>query len=251
MEPRVKILISVVIGGVAGYFVGSFIASKFADDEYEIIEVSEVEEVVEEKEPKRKLPPRQMRVGDRHSILTRDYTSHFEKGKVQQPDLEKLAARYNGKKEVIRASEDTELVNEAVSQDEDMEEKGLNILPEEEEVDELAPKVISEQEYNERPEVKGYVKTVLHYYAKDDVTTDESDEPVPNPEKFIGDEALVSFGKMSNDPNIVYVYNPATMDLFQINRLDKSWSADVYGEHEGTRAKRRPPRKGRKEDAES
>lgn len=241
MDARIRIVMFAVIGGVAGYFVGDLIANKFVETEYEVIEqedvIEEEEEVVEEK-PKELERPR-MRVKNRSSILTRDYNGISKK----KEDLTKLARRYNG--EEVKEAE--ELLDTVTTSDEEEID-----TPPQEEKDPLNFQVISEQEYNERDEVRGYTKTVLHYYAKDDVVTDEGDGLVPNPEQFIGDEALVSFGKMSmaDDPDIVYVYNPRTMELYQIIRFDKSYRATVLGEVEKRVPRRKTPRKANGKDEE-
>lgn len=242
MDGRIKILVGALIGGVAGYIVGDFIVSKWmTEDEYEVIEVKEevVEEVVEEEKPKDPDRPK-MRVKNRPPILTRDYTKNFTK--KEKGDLKTLASKYKKPE----AKEVEERLNNAIEEGERIRDSGVDL-------DE--PHVISEQEFNERPEVQnGYSKSVLHYYDVDDVLTDEGDEPLLRPEKMIGTEALTAFGQYEDaDPDIVYVYNPKTMDLYEIIRRHQSYSVDVTGEGgiPAKSSKRGTPRKGRKVDEES
>jgi hypothetical protein len=72
-------------------------------------------------------------------------------------------------------------------------------------------------------------KLTLSYYESDNVLTDEHDGPVPNPDEIVGPLALVSFGKDSDDSNVVYVRNNNTAIDFEIVRSYSSFSEVVLG----------------------
>jgi hypothetical protein len=141
----------------------------------------------------------------------RNYTEHFIK--EDRPDLAALAAKYRG--------EEIELTSEegiAAQDDSDLEEEYLDN-------DDVDPRIISIDEYAANQE---FSHETLSYYT-DDVLTDERDIPINRPEKFLGEEALVSFGEQSGDPDIVYVMNSEKKAMYEIVRLDRAYATKTSG----------------------
>lgn len=230
-----RTLIFAAIGAAAGYFIGGLVVNGIAGEEYEVVEtieeeIVEVDDITDTKAVAKALRERPQK----QKAIIRDYSTVKirEKG-----DLKTLASRYSERQE------DTVDLMESVTDPETL----MHVDPlgeTAEDVDKIH--VISEQEYNDRPEVvKPYTKTVLHYYEEDDVVTDESDEPLSHPERIIGDDALVSFGEGTSNPDLVFVFNPLTGDMYQIVRYHKAYGAPTE------KPKRRSARKDRKADEES
>lgn len=69
----------------------------------------------------------------------------------------------------------------------------------------------------------------LTYFESDDTLADEDEKIITDPDALIGSEALVSFGKLSTDPDIVYVRNTKTGEDFEVTRLQQSYSVVVLG----------------------
>lgn len=229
----VRLAICAAIGGTIGYFVGGFVVNKLYSSEYEEIQVfdestTEDPKAVEINKTLEKFSVITPSQTARPKAVIRDYSRR--KAREEKGELKKLAARYREEPEVVE-DEPT------LSGDPDGETP----------VDPDAIHVISEQEYNERPEVKApYSKTILHYFD-DDVVTDESDEPISRVERIIGEDALNSFGEGTTDPDLVFVMNPLTGAMYQIIRMHKEYNAVV------AKPRRRPVRKVTKapEDDES
>lgn len=85
------------------------------------------------------------------------------------------------------------------------------------------------------------------YYAGDDVLADSRDEVIPNPEEYVGNEALTRFGYGSNDVNIVFVRNEMMSQDFEISRSTKSYAVDVLGFQQPGELKHGDMRRFRKE----
>ena len=75
-------------------------------------------------------------------------------------------------------------------------------------------------------------KISLCYFAGDDTLTAEDEELDPSLYDAVGDDALTSFGEMSEDPDIVYIRNEALGMDFEIIKLEKSYKEAVLGIHE-------------------
>lgn len=89
------------------------------------------------------------------------------------------------------------------------------------------PYIISYEEFmnNETDHEQGE----FTYYAGDDVLTDSRDEVIPNPEEYVGPEALTRFGHGSNDIHKVFVRNEMMEQDFEIVHSTKSYAEDVLG----------------------
>lgn len=100
------------------------------------------------------------------------------------------------------------------------EEPKRYILPEKKSI-----VIISEDAYFEND--WEWDQDVLHYYADDDVLTDERDEVLSNKEYYVGDEALDYF--FDDDVNAVYIVHYGEKKLFEIALEPGSYSESVLG----------------------
>lgn len=99
-------------------------------------------------------------------------------------------------------------------------------------VDYPEPYVISRDSYEN--EHLSFYKESLVYFVEDDVLCDDQDSKVEDREKFIGTEALNSFGEGSDDEDIVYVRNLQKGMDFEIVREYQSYKENVLGIKEDT-----------------
>lgn len=113
--------------------------------------------------------------------------------------------------------------DEPESEETDISEE--NEVPEKVEGD--GPRIISLGEYADSN--KHFNKVTLTYYDKDDVLVNMDDEVLYNPERILGEDALVSFGKNSGDADSVYVRNPKLKTDYEIARLHRSYSKEILG----------------------
>lgn len=74
-----------------------------------------------------------------------------------------------------------------------------------------------------------YNQVELVYFEGDGILSDERDEHMPEPEKFIGDGKVLRFGFQSEDPNVVYVRNDLLEMDFCIRRSTGSYKQEVLG----------------------
>lgn len=88
-------------------------------------------------------------------------------------------------------------------------------------------------------------KISLIYYEGDGVLTDETNIPIPDTNRLVGDANLDMFGKFSGDKNIVYIRNerPDVNSDFEILRKPTSFEEAVLGVYS-----RDPIRRMREED---
>lgn len=68
----------------------------------------------------------------------------------------------------------------------------------------------------------------LTYFAGDNVLVNESEEPLDDPEKFVG-EANYKFGFMSDDPNVVYIRNEGMEVEFEVLLSRRKYTEEVLG----------------------
>jgi hypothetical protein len=72
----------------------------------------------------------------------------------------------------------------------------------------------------------GYNQETLTYYEKDDILADQSDTPIYNYPKLLGD---LNFGHGSNDSNVVYIRNDQVHMEWEVLRHSGSYSEEVVG----------------------
>ena len=103
------------------------------------------------------------------------------------------------------------------------------------------PYIISSDDF---AETNAYDKLTFVYYEEDDTLADESEEIVRDIDGTIG-EALVSFGKNSGDPDIVYVRNERICIDYEVIREKKSYQTTILGlgfSVKGTPSKKSAPK---------
>lgn len=204
-----------VIGGGIGYFVGAVIV--------EIIYIKQHKDelddpyggVTEDEQTEKQLDPKEpvIFMGHNKNVKTagrvRNYTEHFKsQGK---PELAALVAKYNmGEVEISEPSTgvepDVQFEDELADDDQD------------------TPGPIQIISMDEYAGLDGYQTVTLRFY-EDDVVTDEHDNPIDHPEDILGDEALVSFGELSGDEDIVYVRNDTKRAAYEVVRTNTEYSA--------------------------
>jgi hypothetical protein len=81
------------------------------------------------------------------------------------------------------------------------------------------PELIREDQYGET----GNELVQYAYYEADDVLADDDDKVIPNPEEVLGIDALVSFGKLVDDPDLVYVRDAKKGVDYEVTRSKKAF----------------------------
>lgn len=215
--------ITFVIGAAVGASVGYFVSSVVADyiDEKELRDLAPVVITDEDDEEPSNDDDEESSQGNIAMKKKRDkkpkreqlinYTSYFNA--LDRPDLAALARKYN-EGIVDDPTVGTDLIN-----DEFLETKVLETT--------RSITIISQEEFNNNPD--GYEIVELSYYA-DEIIVGEDDNIIPGPEDIIGEDALVSFGLMSGDPDIVYVRNTNTRALYEIVRMSAKYAIDSEAE---------------------
>lgn len=226
------VLIGAVVGGFVGFVVGDIIANKIAPDWIDDPADGSEQDRIESEDGVNDYPPRDKerfivksprRNKDRVIAPVRNYGIYS--GLPVPPDLAVLAAKYRGEELPV---EESKLIEEI--EYEAIEEEALHGVND--------PAIISFEEYLNSE--MGFSKTTVHYYSEDDVLTDDQDNPVANPEKFLGPDALVSFGELSEDEDVVYIRNTEKKSEYEVVRLNKA-----YGPTEDA-----PVRRGRRSERE-
>lgn len=212
MNNTVKYLLGATIGASFGYFVGAVIVEIIRQQEE--LEEEVTYSIEEERDGLLNLddprpPLKKEKVVKLNQV--KNYTEFF-KG-TGRPDLAKLAAKYNGDPVVLGDSEEPEPEDVLTSDD--------LIIPEDVDMPQTDPSIISLSEF---ANADGYHTVTLSYYD-DDVVTDEHDNPIERPERLLGEEALVSFGHLSEDEDVVYVRNELKKCMYEVVRLNKDYSA--------------------------
>lgn len=192
----------------AGAIAGSAVTWKLVKTKYEQISNEEIESVkehfkkmYEETEP---IPDENVQIEEAEPINV-NTEKHADDGKANMNVIEyaKIIS-----KEKYSEKEVTELVDETGKGDDVMEEYG-------------GPRVISPEEFGENV---NYEVLSFTYYA-DGILTDEDDHVISNPEDYIGDEALNSFGEYEDDS--VFVVDDDIETYYEI-LLDESNYSDKY-----------------------
>jgi len=214
-----SILIGAVSGAVVGWVVGNIVADivvpefyseeervdyarKMKDWDYE----SATEKIMETGSVRKSKPKRKDHL---------DYTKSFKTKKQNLADLVKE----------IDDPEETSITKDGEPIDEETADISYEAYAELFNDDEI--RLISQKEYKEDDGI--VTQTELKYYSKDEVLTDDAGQPldanaVP---KTIGEEALVEFGRFSDDPNTVHVWNPKQECQYRIELISDSYEKAV------------------------
>lgn len=215
MNTTTKTAIGALLGAGIGWFVGSVIVEYIhmkEEEFYRDAEYDESEEMPEgdeaDKMEKDQRPVEMSKKSKKVKAKTVDYTKLYvvDEGKE---DLKKLVQKYNhgiiSEDETVGATEGEAWV------DEDAE----TAEPEE------PIQIISLADYANSD--TGYEQHELNYFS-DDVVTDENLVPIANPEQLIGEEALVSFGVLSENEDVVYIRNETIKAEYEITRLYREFA---------------------------
>lgn len=195
------------IGAGAGYALSSFIYDNMVEEEFEE-EFLEDEEELEEDDIETVVPePHKKR--ERKKV---DYNAMYNK--EGKPDLNSLVK--NIRQEV---------------------EAGIEEL--DETPDPTKPYLITRVSYEE--EFQAHQKVVYHYYEEDDILTNAENETVitANPDKFLGPDALDSFGQQELDPDFVHVRNEVLGVDYEIQIIHGSFEQAIQGIKEKIRTTRK------------
>lgn len=211
MNTNTKVLIGAGIGGALGYFVGSVVVEILALKEegreldYYDFENRDLDQNETNQEKEMFERPTNMAT---NKTTKKDYSQIFKKN----PELASLVQKYNEGQ--IEEAEET-LEGEEIDASETFESS--------EDSDDLPIAIVSLEEY---ANATGFESVTLNYYD-DDVVTDVHDIPISHPEEILGDEALVSFGELSNDPDVVYVRNLNKNAMYEVVRTNKNYGAHL------------------------
>ncbi len=89
------------------------------------------------------------------------------------------------------------------------------------------PYVISQAEFDHgKP---NHDKLSITYYEDDNTLADEQEEIIDDPDTVVGTDALLSFGKESDDEDIVYIRNDQLGIDYEISRIHGSYEENVMG----------------------
>lgn len=223
MNTTAKVLIGALVGGGVGWFIGSVI------EEYlQLVEQEEGHPYSDTSEyPQLKLKKETNSMAQKVALpgtqTPVDYTRKYIPDAEDRSDLARFARRYN-QGIVPSTEEDEALARESIGEDEPLEESDI---PEAEEVDADDSgiiRVISAQEFAEN--TVGYPQYTLSYY-EDDVMTDDKNIPIRKPEELVGPDALVSFGEISGDEDVVYVRNNIKHVDYEVVRTGSNFAGRV------------------------
>lgn len=204
MSKTIAILLGAGVGGGIGWFIGSVVIEiiKLKEFPWEDYEYEDLDEDTGN-DDETNLPKAENMTKKVKEKRTRNYTDYFEQ--IQRPDLAALTKKYSTGEEPIE--EDAN------------EEEWVDIPTEDEKEEEF--QLVSLAEF-----ANSELECVTLSYYEDDVVTDDKNVPIRKPEELVGEEALVSFGELSEDPNIVYVLNRKKNVIYEIVRTGNDYAKD-------------------------
>lgn len=218
MNKTLAMLIGAGVGGSLGWFVGSVVVEiiklkEFPWEDYEYEDLDEDpgndDETNEGKAPVKK------------SQRVKNYSEYFSK--IGRPDIAELTMKYNEGK--IEGESPSGITIEDGVEDEFE-------VPEDEVDSDF--RIVSLAEF-----ANSDLECVTVSYYDDDVVTDANNVPIRNPEEIIGEEALLSFGVLSEDENTVYIHNTKKDVMYEVVRTNQNFGTprDTYKYHRNKRLK--------------
>lgn len=217
MNRNVMLLVGATVGGAVGYFVSAVVADYIEEKEIRdqapvAVLKGDEEQPTDDDEESSSGKPSMKKKKQKTKREKINYSNYFLS--IDRPDLAALARKYN---EGEAEPHQDEVVAQMIADD---EAYTFNRPKPSED----AITIISQDEFNNNPD--GFEVVDLTYYA-DDIVVGEDDNIIIGPEDIIGEEALVSFGILSGDPDIVYVRNPKARALYEIVRMSVKYAIDA------------------------
>ena len=226
MNERITYLvIGAAVGAAAGYFAGAVIDEIITqrqaashdlidwEDHEDYTHVPDAEDDDEEEKLIEVIPMAK----EKSKKDPVDYGQYF--ADIGRPDIAALVEKYNGSKNVTEDDDE-----ESMDADEYLEMEEILDESDEEDLDLVDPRIISLEEYAND---SSHAHVILHYYDEDDILTDARRNPINKPEKLLGEDALVSFGELSEDEDIVYVRNAAKGAMYEVVRQNAFFQPPV------------------------
>jgi hypothetical protein len=210
MNKLTKVLIGAALGGGIGWFVGQiaqdYLAEKQARENLELAEEIINRRALEfdQEEPKPVGKKKKSKKESHNVAPIRDYGEYYKA--LEHPELAALVEKYNGDDPILEEQEEEKTVLEVVEFSVEADQANKD------------PRIISVEDFDESV-TDGYIREYADYYD-DDVLTIHN-EPVRNPEQIVGEDALISFGELSEDPNKVYVLNETLKVMYEITKMNK------------------------------
>lgn len=251
---NLKILIGAGVGASIGYFIGAVIAEMIALKEWEAEHGHDFEYEDLDEDPgnddetnlDKKIYERTTTMPGANTT-TKNYSAVFQ----NRPDIAELAAKYGGGESIAHVTSPVtdEMIEDAQLQTYDHHEKTEDEAAADESVERFFNKEFDDEEDVDTPEIRiismaefanaeSMPAVTLHYYD-DEVVTDEHGNPIDRPEELVGDEALVSFGELSEDPDIVYVMNLPKKAVYEVVRTNKMYAAHMARRNRKTEVRKR------------
>lgn len=195
--------IGLILGGIAGYFIGHKMGyQKALDDADELLDdvsdefkrrTDETEEELKRVKEKEEKPVKEKKT----SVVPQktDYQTYFDKEKKE---------------------------NEMTEEEEWMEEHQKE--------KDRPPRIISFEDADDLPEY--FKREVLFYYQEDGIMTDEQDNVIPSEdlELLLGD-ALDKYGFAENEEQIMFVKNYTLSTCYEVEKIDGAWSNGIEEEN--------------------
>lgn len=209
MNNYLKIAIGAVAGAGVGWFIGSVIVEyidimeeRRNEDYIDALVVDEDGNETEENQRPIEMSKNKQTKRDRKV----DYSNAFVPNESDKPELAALVARYN---QGILPSEEPAAPpeNEEEWEDEDLDNADSGPI-----------RIINVAEYAASD--SGYEQITLLYFD-DDVVSDSNRKVLKDPESFIGEEALISFGVLSDKEDTVYIRNDDRKQEYEVVRMDE------------------------------
>ena len=89
------------------------------------------------------------------------------------------------------------------------------------------PYILHQDEF--RNSDTGFKQVVYTWYDRDNVLTDEDEDPIANPDDIVGMENLTKFGHGADDVRALFVRNVTMRTEFEICFVDASFEEEVEG----------------------
>src|SRR5512139_1811547 len=209
MNNYLKIAIGAVAGAGVGWFIGSVIVEYIdimeerRNEDY--IDALIMDEDVNETEENQR-PSEMSKKNHVKRERTVDYAKAFIPNQSDKPELATLVARYN--QGILPTEEPTSPPeNEEAWEDEDLDTADSGPI-----------RIINVAEYANSD--SSYEQITLLYF-EDDVVADNNRKVLKDPESFIGEEALISFGVLSDKEDTVYIRNDDRQQEYEVVRMDE------------------------------